>query len=336
MSLRVLEPGLQTLVVDYGRPNWRSLGVPVGGTADRTSLALGNALVGNPPDAAALEVCLAGPTLEAQCELACVVYGAPFELASNRKKLCAGKSFTLQAKEVLAIWGTNAGMRAYLCVAGGLQCKAILGSRSGFEPVKKDAVLHCNSAKTLTRFAPIHWQWDRTGIENSAWLATMSFAELILQAEAWGVPLRRFRTIDGPQSDWFFENAITYHDSKRQPTLIASKDSNRMGIRLECKPRITIPNRELISEPVCPGSVQVTRDGQCIILGVDGQTIGGYPKIAQVISADLDLLGQLRPGEKVSFQRVTREEAERLWHAKQRELHHWVTRMQCQAMADAK
>src|SRR5262249_15069874 len=100
MSLRVLEPGLQTLVVDFGRPHSRSLGVPVGGAADRTSLALGNALVGNPPDAAALEFCLSGPTLEAQCELACVVYGAPFELQSNRQKLTVGKTFTLHTKEV--------------------------------------------------------------------------------------------------------------------------------------------------------------------------------------------------------------------------------------------
>jgi hypothetical protein len=77
-GLRVLEPGLYTLVVDLGRQHHRSLGVPVGGAAERASLALGNALVGNPPDAAALEVCLTGPTLEADVQLACVVYGAPF------------------------------------------------------------------------------------------------------------------------------------------------------------------------------------------------------------------------------------------------------------------
>ena len=93
--LKVLAPGLQTLVVDFGWPHCRSLGLPVGGAADRTSLSLGNALVGNPPDAAALEFCLAGPTLEAQCELACVVYGAPFDLRSKRQKLRVGTTFTL-------------------------------------------------------------------------------------------------------------------------------------------------------------------------------------------------------------------------------------------------
>src|SRR5439155_4241204 len=95
MSLRVLDPGLYSLVVDFGRPSCRSLGVPVGGAADRTSLALGNALVGNPPDAAALEITLAGPTLRAACELACVLYGAPFAMTSDRQRLTAYTTFTL-------------------------------------------------------------------------------------------------------------------------------------------------------------------------------------------------------------------------------------------------
>ena len=83
-----------------------------------------------------------------------------------------------------------------------------------------------------------------------------------------------------------------------------------------------------MSAPVCPGSVQVTRDGQCIVLGVDGQTIGGYPKIGQVIGADLDKLGQLRPGDRIAFQRVDLAEAERLYRARQAELAEWLLRLQ--------
>jgi len=86
-------------------------------------------------------------------------------------------------------------------------------------------------------------------------------------------------------------------------------------------------DRQLISEPVGPGSVQVTRDGQCIILGVDGQTIGGYPKIAQIISSDVDKLGQLRPGDSIRFVRSILEEAETLFHQKLAELDEWVTRL---------
>src|SRR5207342_784510 len=85
--------------------------------------------------------------------------------------------------------------------------------------------------------------------------------------------------------------------------------SNRMGLRLDGPP-LTLPNRELVSEPVAPGAVQITNDGRPIVLGVDGQTIGGYPKIAHVISADLDELGQFRPGDEVEFQRVSEAVAE--------------------------
>jgi 5-oxoprolinase (ATP-hydrolysing) subunit C len=136
MTLRIIEPGLCTLVVDFGRPGSRSLGVPVGGAADRASLALGNALVGNPPGTAALEVSLAGPTLEASCELACVLYGAPFDLASDRQQLSPGKTFTLQPGERLHVGATREGVRAYFCVRGGLQTPPVLGSCSSLEPLR--------------------------------------------------------------------------------------------------------------------------------------------------------------------------------------------------------
>ncbi len=125
--LKVLHPGLCTLVVDLGRPHCRSLGVPVGGAADRAALAVGNALVGNPPDAAALEVALAGPTLVADADLACVLFGAPFDMASDRRPLTAGKTFTLRPGEVLHVGGTVVGARAYFCVHGGLQAPVVLG-----------------------------------------------------------------------------------------------------------------------------------------------------------------------------------------------------------------
>src|SRR5947209_11034498 len=143
MSLRVVEPGLFTLVVDLGRPGWRSLGVPVGGAADRAALMLGNALVGNPPGAAALEITLAGPTLEAGCDLAAVVFGAPFLLTSDRQELTAGTTFTLTADERLHVGGTPEGARGYLCVRGGLGVPEILGSRSGLAPLAAGVELPC-------------------------------------------------------------------------------------------------------------------------------------------------------------------------------------------------
>ncbi len=298
VHLRVLSPGLSTLVVDFGRPTCRSLGVSVGGAADRRSLALGNALVGNPPDAAALEICLAGPTLIATCQLALVVYGAPFEISTDRRRLVVGHTFTLQAGEELRIGGTPHGARAYLCVRGGLRVPKVLGSHSAFTPILAGDELACLPGSMPTRF--LSPEGDEPLLDG----------ETIL------------RTLDGAQAEWFRVEEFYEHGAKFR----VSSESNRMGLRLRGNP-LTLPARELVSEPVCPGSVQVTRDGQCIILGVDGQTIGGYPKIAQVISADLDRLGQLRPGEAVRFQRVTLEVAEALYMQRRARTDEWLTRL---------
>jgi antagonist of KipI len=299
MTLKVLAPGLHTLVVDFGRPRSRSLGVPVGGAADRFSLALGNALVGNPPDAAALEVSLAGPALQADCELACAVYGATFELSTDRRTLTAGKTFTLEPGEELRIGSTAAKVRAYLCVRGGFDVPETLGSRSSLSPLAAGAELHCQPYVTSSRF---------------------------FLTPAWPHDSGTLRVVAGPQADWFQGGALC-----RRPFTV-TPSSNRMGLRLRGEP-LDVPRREMVSEPVCPGAVQVTRDGQCIVLGIDGQTIGGYPKIAQVISADLDVVGQLRPGERVLFRQVGLEEAERLYREKQAVLREWVTRLRTTAGA---
>ncbi len=294
MTLRLLDAGLYTLLVDFGRPAARSLGVPVGGAADRASLALGNALVGNPPDAPALECSLSGPTVVADGPLAFVVYGAPFELSTDRGRLRAGKTFTLEAGEELTIAGTHVGARAYLCIRGGLDGPVVLGSRSSLEPLQAGAELPCKPGRIHGRFLPP-----------------------IFPIEDGPVTLR---VLPGPQADWFPAGEL----ERRTYSVLPA--SNRMGVRLDGEP-LPVPARELISEPVCPGTVQVTRDGRCVILGIDGQTIGGYPKVAQVISADLDRVGQLRAGQTVRFLDVDLELAQRLYRARQTDLREWVVRL---------
>src|SRR5207248_7666575 len=136
----------------------------------------------------------------------------------------------------------------------------ILGSRSSLQPLPAGAELGCVEGRIGRRFfPPILERMDRP---------------------------RRLRVLPGAQADWFPAGAIEGR------TFVVTPASNRMGLRLEAEP-LPVSGREMVSEPVCPGAVQVTRDGQCIVLGVDGQTIGGYPQVAQVISADLDELGQL-------------------------------------------
>lgn len=291
MSLAVLQPGWASRVVDSGRPGARHLGVPVGGAADRTALALGNALVGNGPDAAALEVCLSGPHLRANADIACVVYGAPFTLTGP---WTVGKTFTLRTGDELQVGGTPQGMRAYLCVRGGLQTPVVLGSRSGLTALQRGEILPCPRATTPARFVP----HIRPRFADPQTLCVLP----------------------GLQATWFRDEEFY-----RQEFTVTSA-SDRMGLRLQGEP-LTMPREELVSEPVAPGAVQVTRDGQCIVLGVDGQTIGGYPKIAHVIDADRDWLGQLRPGQRVRFVRVTMAEAVTRWREERERLRRWVMRL---------
>jgi antagonist of KipI len=300
-GLHVVSPGLCTLVVDRGRPATRSLGVPVSGAADCASLVLGNALVGNPPDHAALEFSLSGPTLLAACDLACVVTGAPFSLATERQPLRPGCTFTLHAGEELHVGGTSRGVCGYLCVRGGLLVPECLGSRTSLSPLAAGAFLPCEPGTIGRRF---------------------------ILAEEFDPPapgeLVALRVLPGGQAGSF--PATGFFGDAGGPVFEVTPQSNRMGLRLSGPP-LPVPAEELLSEPVCPGTVQVTRNGQCIVLGVDGQTIGGYPKIAHLIRADLDRLGQLRPGQRVQFVRVTVEEAERLDRERQERLCEWQVRL---------
>jgi antagonist of KipI len=170
----------------------------------------------------------------------------------------------------------------------------VLGSRTGLEPVKAGDVLECGSSHLPGR-----------GLLAGGTLADASGSAV--------------RVLPGPQADWF-DDAFFRHVYRVTPA------SNRMGLRLDGPP-LVLPKRELVSEPVAPGAVQITNDGKPIALGVDGQTIGGYPKVAHVISADLDLLGQLRPGDEVRFVRVTEGEAEVAAAERRVELRRWLRRI---------
>jgi antagonist of KipI len=185
-------------------------------------------------------------------------------------------------------------MRAYFCVRGGLQERLVLGSRSALEPLRPEAELPCTPSRIHARFVRPKWTWNREP--------------------------KTLHVMEGLQADWFRAEEFYPQEFTVTPA------SDRMGLRLHAAP-LRMPARELVSEPVSPGAVQVTRDGQCIVLGVDGQTIGGYPKVAHVIRADLDKLGQLRPGDAIRFVPVNLEEAETLFHQKQAELHEWLTRL---------
>ena len=297
MSFLVVRPGLHTLVVDLGRPHSRHLGMPVGGAADRQLYQLGNAILHNDLNAPALEVTQTGPILAAKTAMACVFMGQWFSpQILNRGPLTSGISFQLDPEDELHIGATKHQLRGYLCVTGGFQLEQFLGSRSSLKPIQAGDRLEAFPSRSHHYGICSHATFSSEAIE--------------------------LRILPGSQSDWIDVDRFV------KQTFIIDPTSNRMGVRLIGK-ALQRRNAEMISEPVVIGTIQLTNDGLPIILGVDCQTIGGYPKIAYVIAADLDKLAQLRPHQAVRFVWTEPAEAKQAWDERQREFAAWQTRLNC-------
>lgn len=284
MALLVVHPGLSTTVQDLGRPGHRSRGVPPAGAFDRGALAAANALLGNPPGAAALELTLLGGTYEARAPLALALAGAPMPAAiegpdGRRDALRTPGSFALRTGERLTLGVAARGARAYLAVLGGFRTPPVLGSRSSESPLRAGDLLPADPGRCPRR--------------------SLGPSDPLEPAPG---PLR---ILDGPDA----RPGRPWPDEGR--TFRVGPLADRMGLRLEGEPLAwdgpaADPDRP--SSPVAPGAVQVV-DGRPLVLGVACGTMGGYPHAAQVISADLDRLAQLRPGDPVSFHLVTLLEA---------------------------
>ncbi len=280
--IHVLQPGFQSTVQDLGRPGYGHLGISASGAADPLSLRIGNLLVGNPETAAAIEMTLTGGSFEFTGDVVVALAGSDFGVP-------LWESFEVKAGNVLACGPARTGARCYLCVRGGIDVPPVLGSRSthlmaglGGEALKAGAIL------------PI-------GIPGAA-CPPPHFGPRLLHSTA---PGRAIRVTAGPQSERFLPGFY-------QSAFLVSRHANRMGLRLEGP---CVEHRErcgLLTEGAALGAIQVPPDGQPIILFVEHQTTGGYPKIANVIAADLHLLGQLRPRDEVRFELVTMERARTL------------------------
>ncbi|MEO8026093.1 MAG: biotin-dependent carboxyltransferase family protein [Bryobacteraceae bacterium] len=303
--MQVVSPGLQTTVQDLGRRGYGPEGVSASGAADPASLRIGNRLLGNSEAAAALEMTLLGGTYQFPDGVEILTAGSDFGAALDGVRIPLWTRTVVRAGQTLRIGHTQTGARCYLCVHGGFQVPLFYGSASthllsglgGFEgrALRKGDLLSIadpcrNSSEVgldpgrLMKLIP-----DRTRMEN-------------------GVVTLRVST--GPQADWF--SAETFGSFLADPYQV-TEEANRMGLRLQGPPLEAQVDRQMISEGIALGAVQVPSGGQPIILGVEQQTAGGYPKIANVISADLASLGQLRPRDEVRFELVSIERALALW-----------------------
>ena len=309
--IHVIKPGLLTTVQDLGRPGSQRYGVTPGGAADAGALRLANLLVGNPEGAAGLEITLTGPTLQFAEEALVAICGGEFEVTIAGRSLPMWRPVWLKAGAELVFGAARSGCRAYLGVAGGFAVPRVLGGRGtylaagfgGFEgrALRTGDVLKVGPASLWARRLAL----ALTG--SQPWNSV--HWEVGAAARPRYSPAPTVRMIRGPQWDWFGENQWERFLSERFTVTVRS---DRMGLRLAGMALNLDAPREMVSEGVVAGTVQVPPDGQPIVLLADGQTIGGYPKIAVVATSDLPLLAQLRPDDTIGFQEESVAEAQEL------------------------
>ena len=309
MSLRVRDPGLLTTVQDLGRYGYSHLGISPGGAADSLAMRIANLLVGNAENAATLEMTLAGVTLGFDEQSVVALTGAKCDCRINNDTAPMWQAMRVPAGGVLTCGPMKTGARLYLAIQGGLDVPPIMGSAStnmaghfgGFE------------GRCLRK-------GDLLGVRKSPNSRLPTLKPEAVEGLYSPEPLRVTR---GPQHDWFgveaFGNLLSY-------PYTVSEQSNRSGLRLKGEPISPRVRSQLLTEGISLGAIQVPQDEQPIILFVDQPTTGGYPKIANVISADLYRVGQLRPREQVRFVEVAIPEAIRLL----REQEEWLKQIfQC-------
>ena len=280
-----LKPGLQTTIQDNGRSGHQHFGVPVGGALDRSSVAIANKLLNNKPDNPVLEITLVGPKIEINGACQIAITGADLSPQINERSVPLYESIEVQDDSVLSFGNITKGCRTYIAIKGDWQIKKWLGSYSTVgsfgNEILPDSFIRKGSRLTIhsTRSALY---------EKFINKLRPDFKETI-----------KVKVIPGPEFENFTKIQIAWFFSQ---TFSITPNSNRMGYLLDKSIINFQPTHEVISSGVIPGTIQITNSGLPIILMADAQTTGGYHRIANVIAADLDRLGQLKPGDKVGFE----------------------------------
>ncbi len=297
-TIEVVEGGLFTSVQDLGRYGYQRYGVPVSGAMDPYSLRLANILLGNPEGAAALEITLVGPKLKFLANTTIALGGADLAPRLNGSPVPPWQSFRVAKGSLLTFDGPRSGVKSYLAVPGGIDVPVVMGSRSTYSQGSLGGH-EGRSLKPGDRISVL--RKDAGSYPNSATIPRSL------------VPGRehdfRIRVVMGPQADAFTPEGIAVFFSS---TYTVSQKSNRIGYRLQGPAVDHLKSADIISDGVTFGAVQITGDGLPVVLMADRGTTGGYTKIGAVISVDIGELAQTLPGDHITFQAVSVEEAHRL------------------------
>jgi len=294
MTVEIVKPGIFDTVQDLGRTGYRSSGVNPGGAADRAAVRIINTLLGNDESAPVIESHFPGPELRFQSETFFAVGGAEIPLILNGDPVPNWTIHRARKGSLLGFRRPQTGIRTYIAVAGGFEADKWLGSAAtnlfigmgGFEGRRLMAGDRIGALGSGPRAEPIEGIAAGPGMRPS-------YSPVL-------------RVTEGPE---FHRLTGESGHSLLASDFVVGSDSDRMGLRLS-GPRLSLlSDGELISSAVCPGTVQLLPDGNPLVLGADCQTTGGYPRVLNVIDADLPSLAQLAPGSTIRFRIVSPSEA---------------------------
>lgn len=296
-AFEVLSPGGFTTVQDKGRFGFQQMGVPVCGVLDTFAAGMANHLVGNDDAAAVLEITVTGPSIRFLTAMDIAVTGAEMDMTLNGRPVAPWRSIRVGTDDVLTLSQVRSGCRAYLAVSGGIDVPLVMGSCATYvggaiggyqgRPLRAGDILdaHSTGRPAGHRALPEH---------------------MIPQYPSHVV----LRVVPGPQDDYFDPEMTSLYTSQYMVTPKADRMGYRlMGEKIPIRPGMP---KSIVSEPSMPGGIQIPADEQPIILLVE-QTVGGYAKIATVISTDIPKLAQTTPGDTISFEKIDLPAAHRIY-----------------------
>ncbi len=294
-AIEIKDGGVLTTVQDLGRYGYQRYGVPVSGALDRSALRAANIMVGNRETDAGLETTLAGLRLRFLEDTVIAITGADIAPQLDGQTAPAWRPFAVPGGAILSFEGIIEGMRAYVAVAGGIDVPQVLGSRSTYTRARLGGL----EGRGLVSGDILHTPGD-SPVERVEGRRLPSE-----QVPAYGHS-HTLRVVMGPQDDAFTQEGIRTFLSS---TYEVSPQSDRIGYRLRGPAIQHADGADIVSDGIPLGAVQVTGDGQPVVLLADRGTTGGYAKIASVITTDVPRLAQAAPGDTVNFQQVSVEEA---------------------------
>ncbi|MDA1904693.1 biotin-dependent carboxyltransferase family protein [Bacillus cereus] len=311
MDVEVLHAGMFTTVQDLGRSHYQQYGVPVGGAMDQSALRMINMLVGNEENEAALEMTIMGPKLLIKKTTLLAIGGADMEPLLNGGRIPLWRPILVEEGSMLCFGKVNSGCRAYVTFAGGIHIDCTMGSKSTYiraaiggiegRMLKKGDYFQIGERSEMANCFIQDLQKDER--IKTKWAISSSVRPKYKKNP-------KLRVITDFEYDQFTEESKKAFFTKEYKV---SNYADRMGYRVEGEILNRAVEKEILSSPVTFGTIQVPNGGQPIILMSDRQTTGGYPRMGNIISVDLPLLAQLKPGDYVSFEKITLEEAEQLY-----------------------